>query len=326
MQGSGKWKANAVFALALATGAIFPAMAEEASAATEAFDYPHRVAEALRHEDGLREQLLARLLQSGSDASVVADDGLLARVDASDDPIALVLAVQVGIRSKDIELRDVAASRWQALEPDNLAPLAFVDEAGEMMLSRAEEARRFEMHYYDLIRYLTGVFRAHPQSEREMQAGREQGYSAESMASIMAFAVSAAYALPSLTPLTRSCRDEALQVDDRRQHCLDAAQTLVDHSDTLIGRSIGISMLEQAGDAPELARQAKRLRRQYAWEIENLYGRATDLTDAQDIAEVVQLIDKPGIDSEMALIAERLRLRGVSPTPPEDWQPETPPN
>lgn len=249
---------------------------------------------------------------------------LLAKVNASDDPVALSLATQVGVKLKDHKALSNVAERWQAVEPDNLAPRLFTDAPIEAVLAGARDATRYETHGYDQIRLMTSVFKRWPMSQKEMGSdytNKFQGEEARAAAS--AFGIWAAFAIPGYQKLILACRDEALlSTPTRRDDCLHVGKVLAGNSSDLMSRGIGISILERAASAPDDIALATTQRRNKEWQQHHYFKIFTeDKDETQYIRDMLRLLKAPGVDNEIKLMETALLEKGIPLVPPEDWQP-----
>lgn len=249
---------------------------------------------------------------------------LLAKVKTSDDAVALSLATQVGVKRKDHKAFSSVAERWQAVEPDNLAPRLFTEAPIEAVLAGARDATRYETHGYDQIRLMTSVFRQWPMSEDEMgsdYSNKFQGEEAQAAAS--AFGIWAAFGIPAYQKLVLACRDEALESTlTRRDDCLHVGKVLASNSSDLLSRGIGISILEHAANTPEDIALATTLRRNKEWQQHHYFEVFTeDRDETQYISDMLRLLKTPGVDNEIELMEVALREKGIALVPPEDWQP-----
>jgi hypothetical protein len=254
--------------------------------------------------------------------SAISD--LLAKVKTSDDAVALSLATQVGVKRKDHKALSGVAERWQAVEPDNLAPRLFTEAPIEAVLAGARDATRYETHGYDQIRLMTSVFRQWPMSEDEMgpdYSNKFQGEEAQAAAS--AFGIWAAFGIPAYQKLIFACRDEALESTlTRRDDCLHVGKVLASNSSDLLSRGIGISILERAANTPDDIALATTLRRNKEWQQHHYFEVFTeDRDETQYISDMLRLLKAPGVDNEIELMEVALRERGIALVPPEDWQP-----
>jgi hypothetical protein len=325
----------------VASAAWLGGCAAKADPATGEDAYWQRLGMSLKDSTQPREQALAaqmldfRLMvandgmqpAAGESAAHSATESairdLLAKVNRSDDAVALSIATQVGVKRQDQRVGSSAAVRWQEVEPGNFAPRLFVDTSIEAVLAGARDATRYESYGYDQVRLMTSVFQHLPMRQEEMGSGYSNALTDdEARAVVSAFAIWAAYANPAYQKLTRACRDEALlSTPTRRDDCLHVAQLMAEKSGYVLSRSIGISMLERAASTPEGIALATRLRRNNEWQRHQYFQVLMQaMDDQQQAGEMLRLLKTPGIDNEIQLMETALREKGIALVPPEDWQ------
>ncbi len=128
-----------------------------------------RLAQALAKAGGARELAFAALLQEPmmtTGAVMDADAAPSRRAPADAQATAWlrvaqakagndVLAHQLVIAATtDDAVRDAAARRWQAAEPDNLVPLLSLGLPAEALLAQAARATEADVHLYDGVRWM----------------------------------------------------------------------------------------------------------------------------------------------------------------------------
>ncbi|RZA36935.1 MAG: hypothetical protein EOP92_02900 [Lysobacteraceae bacterium] len=313
--------------------------ARQSEGPADSTEYWRRVANALQASNELRERALAAQLLAlgGKGGSAMADDAsllpgsgndalarrLVASVQTSDDAVALSVAAQAGAASGDKALVATSTRRWQALEPDNLAPLLFSATPAEELLIAARGATRYESHGYAHVRLMSATFERVPMVPGEISAKTSQEYpTPELRAGVSAFAIWAAQGFPSLRTLTDACKNDALEsTPTRRVDCLHVARTLARHSDNMLTTSVGIGMLRRAADTPEDQALANALDRNNAWQQHKYYevlssGRRT----IEEMEETMRLLHAPGIESEIQLREAALLERGIPLVPPAEWK------
>ena len=215
-----------------------------------------------------------------------------------------------------------AARRWARAEPDNIAPLLFQDGGVDVLLAGAPGFTRFDQHMYGLVRWIQSQLAAHPPTASERQllfAGAD--VPVEEFAAISAMGLWAAVAMPSLDELVEACEGRALRgAPARRAGCNHLARTLVGHSDTTLGRMLGIDMLARmAGDASERA-EAQALGRRMDWQMLE-WGRIAAAQPRDGAPQFTRLLADPAVRTEQDLVERVLAEAGVSPYPPTGWQP-----
>lgn len=330
-----KNKSMCLLAMLASLGSL-TACADATDPPVDASVYWQRVASSLQGSDEVRERALAAQLfalegkprratddgqQAGSPQDALARQ-LIADVDKSVDALALSVAAQAGAALADKALVAASTQRWQAVEPDNLAPLFFSAMPVEDFLLAARGTTRYESHGYDQVRLMSDAFKRVPMNQQEVGAEGWREYpTLEQRAGVSAFAIWAAQGFPSLKPLTSACKDEALQATPtRRADCLHVARTLASHSDNLLVASVGIGMLERAANTSEDSALAAKLARNHAWQQQKYFEvLSSQLGTTQEIESALRLLRTPGIDSEIQLREAALREQGISLLPPQDW-------
>jgi hypothetical protein len=215
-----------------------------------------------------------------------------------------------------------SASRWQAVEPDNLAPLLFSSMPIDEVLTAARRTTRYESHGYDQIRAMSDAFIRVPMSRQQTGPDGWKEYpTAELRAGVSAFAIWAAYVFPGLKPLSDACKNEALEsTPARRRDCLHVARTLATQSDTLLMTSMGIGMLKRASNTAEDNTLANTLDRNNAWQQQQYFRLLSAQRDStREMEATLRLLHTPGIESEVQLREAALRERGIALVPPSNW-------
>lgn len=292
-------------------------------------NYQRRVAVELAESGQPRELALAAVLQdlaNSDEEGEVPDDATTAAwrqaaaAAAGADAIAnatLVMGAQAGS-----PLYDQAARRWAQAEPDNLAPRLLLEDGAEIALAEAPGLRRFDLHMYEHVRWMQSALQKHPPTANERAVLFEgEDIPLQEHAAISAMALWAAVAMPSLEPIGEACQGSALRsTPTRAGGCANIARVLVDHSDSSLGRMVGIGMLERmAGNASERA-EAQALRRRMDWQMLE-WGRIATGQPRDGAAQFVRLLADPQVRTEQDLIERVLAEAGVALEPPAGWQP-----
>lgn len=314
--------------------------ANETDETTDATGYFLRVATTLQASDSERERALAaqlfafdgkpRRAATGVDtplpltasAQEALARKLIAGVDNSDDVVALSFATQAAMALGDKALMAFSASRWQAVEPDNLAPLLFSSMPIDEFLAAARHTTRYESHGYEQIRVMSDAFERAPMSRQETGSGDWREFPTTKIrAGVSAFAIWAAQGFPSLQGLTNACKGGALEATPTRGNdCLRVARTLSTQSDTLLMTGIGIGMLRRAAKTREDRALGATLGRKHAWQQQQYFQiLSAQRGSEQEIEETLRLLHSPGIESEVQLREAALRERGIALVPPSDW-------
>jgi hypothetical protein len=216
-----------------------------------------------------------------------------------------------------------AAGRWQQLEPDNLAPRLHGAAPVDSWLPDARKDVRFDMHYYEQARWMQSALLAHPPGAQEAVALADgQELPAEASAALMAMGMLAATATPQLQPLFRACQGDALaSAPTRREDCRHVASIMADASDTSLGRSIGIALLQSTAATPAQAADADARRSRLDWQMQQ-WGRISASQPFQGASELADLLRDPAIRDEQALVERVLGEAGVPLDPPAGWRPQ----
>lgn len=248
---------------------------------------------------------------------------LLPDMAVSDDPLALSLALQAGISASDKAVIEAASGRWKALEPDNLAPILWIDQGTDKTLAAARDATRYDGRSYEQIRFMMEVFQRVPMEGMEVGEGyREVGDTDEARAALNAFALWAAYGIPAFQDVVKSCREPMVPADAARMgDCRHLAGVLAQESDVLIARGIGVGMLKRMATSSDEQAEARALQRRMQWQLQQRYAAGGDAAMLRDdVDTMLRLLRDPAIDTETQMNEAILRERGIALTPPADWQ------
>jgi hypothetical protein len=183
-----------------------------------------------------RSRAAARRLGLTADAAGGPEPVPVSMAEASADPVISAWATQ-GCAS-DAACRAAATRRWQALEPDNLAPRLWALGDGQRLDSAALQAlataRRFDVHFGQLAPALLAAWP--PGQPRALQVDLI----------VRAIGVEAAAMVSALQPLSSACREHAADAQARAA-CQQLARTLIRHSDTMLGVGVGLGLGRAAG-------------------------------------------------------------------------------
>lgn len=292
-------------------------------------NYHRRIAVAMAGDGQPRDLALAAILHDmASDGEGNGDEALAgawrqrAGAAAAGDVLANALLASPVNGSTGAGSRQEAARRWAQREPDNIAPLLFLDGGVEQALAAAADLRRFDLHMYDQVRWMRSVLLRHPPtpSEFAVLAGGDAGTVAE-YAAISAMGLWAAAAMPPLQDLVDACSAAGLRVTAARSAgCARLARILAGASDSSFGRMAGVHMLGNlAADAPARA-EAQALQRRMDWQMLE-WGRISASQPRAGTPQFVRLLDDPQVRSEQDLIDRILGEAGVPLDPPAGWQP-----
>ncbi len=244
----------------------------------------------------------------------------LASARAGSDVLANVLLVQ-GDTAADAAVRTQALERWRRLEPDNLGPRLHVAGDAGTWLPAAGAYARLDLHYYDQLRWMQAALAAHPPGADEQALFGGGDMAPEEAAAVAAAGIMAAVAMPALQPLVAACRDDALDAaPTRRADCRHVARVAAETSDTSIGTSIGIALLEATASTPAELADARERRRRHDWRMLE-WGRIAGGQPDGGAAQFVRLLRDPAVRSEQDLVERLLAEAGVPLDPPARWQP-----
>ncbi len=322
-----------------ATGSA-PDRAEEAAAVAH-HGQLRQAAYALAGEDGTaRDFALAALLlavaqETGADASgppVHAADPDAGRwitraaAEAKHDVLAnlLLLGVTEGTDATATAIvRREAAARWRAAEPDNLAPLLFMELEPSALLAAAGGTTRFHLHYVEATGWAAQALVAQEAALEGASDGRGDGIvdgaaaGAEERATTLAAGVVAAFALPSLQPLSEACSVEAAAADVAREAaCRHVATTMRSASDTRIGAMFGRAIARRLSTAEDAAFLDAE-ERDSDWRVRQFLVATT----GGNAAGLHRYYTDATLATERSLEERVIRDAGLSLVPPEGWEP-----
>lgn len=166
------------------------------------------------------------------------------------------------------QLEPANAVVWVAGLPSRQAP-GSIPEAIEL-LHKAARAEHFDTHFSDSMKMLIAAYGkvAAPDPWPDTTTSTAWAHTGPTdLPVIMAVGVASALAMPYLAELSSWCTD----ADEQPWHadCLALARVMVDSSDAIVARSLGVSLLGSLAVADSAdAKRASSLRRQMAWEVE----------------------------------------------------------
>lgn len=174
-------------------------------------------------------------------------DTLARMATTTNDPRVYALAFNTCGRAPPAEgaCQLLNAEQWARLDPGNAAPWLFVltqavqhgdDAAQSEALFRISTSTRSDQHFFAV----PGLVIDHmPRDEASMPA-------VLTLAS-EAIGVASAWSLPGYQALSDLCKTPARRDTNRHQICTAAAELLVEHSDTLLERNVGIGIGTRLG-------------------------------------------------------------------------------
>lgn len=247
----------------------------------------------------------------------------LASERAGKDALANALLMQADA-ADDTPLRTEAAARWRRLEPDNLAPIYFLAGPVDTLLADARTTRRFDLHFYDQVRWMRAALSAHPPTVGE-NADLLNGEQVplEEASTSAAMAIVTAVAIPPLQPIRDACRGAALSATPtRRPDCRHVAEVMADRSDNNLVQFVGLGLLKDLATTQQQQQQADVLARQRGmdWRMWQ-WGKLSAAQLRDGVVEFTRLLGDPAIHGEQDLVARLLTDAGIPLEPPSDWQP-----
>jgi hypothetical protein len=220
--------------------------------------------------------------------------------------------------------RAAAAARWRAAEPDNLAPLLYLELKPTELVAAGAVTSRFDLHYMEAIRWMAGALAEHPPSAA-VQAALDADASAEwpktemtnaERATLMAATMVTAFAIPNLQQLMAACAAEVADADPRhRAACERIAATMRRASDTVLGADMGRALAWGLA-LPDERRELDAEQRQRAWSTRQFAA----ATSGEGALNLVPLHADPTIDTEQALTARAIAEAGLPSAPPDGWK------
>lgn len=231
----------------------------------------------------------------------------------------LLHAAKAGMENQ----RRQAATRWSALEPDNLAAMMAADAPVDTWLPTARRATRYDSHAYARLRWTAERLQAFRPSVDEAAAfadpfGRA-GTDPRRTATIIAMGIWTAEWLTGFQQIVESCRGDALATPSRAADCRHVAAVLSDASDVMIAQGIGHAMQSQLAETGAERKRAEQARRRFHWQMHRRGEIASADPDA-DFTQFLRLLDDPEVRSEREIQARQLAEAGVPADPPDDWQ------
>lgn len=293
--------------------------------------YYSRIAERIAASGQPRELAFAATLRMIASLSGLAPDApqapdaqvrawrrqALAR--GADDVLALTLLLQ-----GDERMRELAAARWRALEPDNFAAWLAGNPTAEVLLPAAARSSRYDNYFYPRVRWMVNALRAHPPTASEAQAFLAASdpvpaaFDSEEFAVIAAISIDVV-AIPALLPLMQACRGEAQAATfSRRSECRRAAELMADRSDSLLSENVGIGMLGQLASSDAERTEALQRRRRFDWQMQQRIR--VDSGAQRPEQNFLRLFRDPSLVNERELTERMLREAGVPLDPPDGWQ------
>lgn len=289
------------------------------------------LAAALAREGGARELALAALLrqadaqQADPEATSEAPDAQAqawlraAAAKAGADAIANQLLIAAAAKADPIRLE--AARRWQAAEPDNLAPLLHAGLTIDALLAQARGATRADTGMYPAVRWIAEAWRRHPPgaAEQAAMAGGE-AFDLDEAAAMSAMAVWAAAAMPDYAALVEGCSAQMLRAQPaRRDGCLHVARLLADGATSIADEHAGLAMLRALAGAAAERDEVDARQRAMDWRMLQ-WGRLAQQQPRGGAGQFARLLRDPRIRSEQQLVERVLAEGGVAADPPPGWQ------
>ncbi|MGE4069792.1 MAG: hypothetical protein AB7E72_01290 [Lysobacterales bacterium] len=346
--------------IALSLWTALPLQAEELPAAAEASvsqrleqsmsGYAESAIELLAASKSPRERWIAGLMLVGSAMNNGQDadqsEAMLARgqalltqalADGKDDATLVFWAIldppTVDRSNADAVARERIAmtAHLQQLEPDNavvwLGALPPRGEPGAIpvaaeLLAKAAAAKRFDTHFASSMQMLLKAFGRVPLPKDWPDTSSLPAYdgvSREDLPVIMAVGIASAMAMPYLVATQWWCggnADEHPWLDD----CRKLATTMVEHSDSIVPRSLGLALQEQLHrPGTESAERTRTQRRELAWLVERGLQRVGP-GQPVSFAQWRQFWTRPGAN-EISVARALVKAQNLPATPPDDFVP-----
>ncbi len=304
-------------------------------------EYHHEMAMVLASSGEPRKLALAAVLEtlSGSEGydGEVSEDGrpsitpgaqaqanawrAAAGERAGQDVIANILLTFGDASVDSVAMRTAAAARWANAEPDNLAPWFYGHAGVDAIFTAGAQRSRFDLHAYDTVRWMIEAFAALPPPPAGWLEAQDKGLDIETFHALRAMGLWSAVAIPALQPISETCRGYAIGAPtQRRAACLRLAQVLAESSDSRLGQSVGIGLLENMAGTPEERAEARAQRRRFDWQLLQWIEVSSRLPNA-GATDFVRLLRDPSIRTEEQLMLRQLREAGVAIDPPAGWEP-----
>lgn len=293
--------------------------AQAVAAERVARNYHQRIAVILAQGGQPRDLALAATLRELADAGQDAPDDATAMAwraraaeNADNDVLTNALLMTGAGRAGDARL---AAHRWSAQEPDNIAPLLFGGDGVDELLDNADRFRRFDLHMYDQVRWIQSALLRNPPSDAERRVLMEgDSVPLEEYAAASAMGLWGAVAMPSLELLAQACEQPA-----RRTACAQVARVMAQESDGNLGSMLGIDLLQRVAATASERIEADALRRRMDWQMIE-WGRVAAGQPRGGLPQFVRLLQDPQVRTEHDLVERILGEAGVPLDPPAGWQ------
>ena len=246
-------------------------------------------------------------------ARVAEGRDTLARMAATtNDPQVYALAFNTCGRAQPTAgaCQLLSAEQWARLDPDNATPwLVVLTQAAQRRdvaaqneaLFRLSASRRSDQYFFAL----PGLLLAH-------LPGDEASLPAALILATEAIGVEAARSLPGYQDLVALCRPPALRDSNRRQLCSAAADLLVERSDTLLDRGVGIGLGRNLGWSAE---RLDRLRGEQTAYLETTTAKEADapLGGCAEIKRDVATVERRARLGEVGAMREWVAQSGLQP-------------
>lgn len=300
--------------------------------------YLWRLAERLGDNGGPREFALAAHVRAMAGVRDFRLVGGLRLIDAKtqrwlddaermgrNDPVVQLLLMRRFSAADPVDRRLDAIRRWREIDSDNLAPLlanisAYDGSTIDESLASARSTMRADFYFDDIVRPLIQAVRDEPPpaallaTMSSLQIDAPEALGAEIGSTIWSVSADIAFA-----PLTRACRDDALNATLRRRaDCRHAARVLSDESDTLLARGIGRVMRMRTAAGDRELRDAAIAYRRHHWILQQraALARRDPVDEARMFARM--LLDDTDL-TEVELVERMLLDAGVRLEPTPGW-------
>jgi len=335
--------------------------AQEASAPVA---HTEEMPAAALHAQSLYDQYLARTIKALA-ATGKARDMALAAMLLSDDSLAPalrmhrqqwwrtalntaagdVMVMQMVVMAyrgegettaEDAALRQQAARLWHTLEPSNLAPMLYLDQALESLLAQAASSVYVDLHSYALGRWIHSTLRRYPPTEQELQAfaaadavmqkedpqGPHRFGNWDHMLNLLTLETQyTASLLPEYLRLRNACKPEALHLDPARKTvCQHAAHVMVQHSTDALQELLGTRMLLDLRPATPECQRLKTNGSRLRWRVQRAAQMWQEAANtAVGYGYLLHYLQDARLQREQDAIESLLRQKNQPTEPPADW-------
>lgn len=303
---------------------------QEAAMQTAWRNYQDSVFDALSHSPNPRDWALATLTVAlkfdPRDFNQSTHRDLLERAmhAAPDDVLVLWIAMNNGIT------HDAALRALRELESDNAAvwnedlvagAKRNDDAAIDAALRKMSAARRFDLHFSDVLKAMLGVYLRNPLPEDYFASAstEEKALGKEGLPYIQAMSVATIVAIPGFQHLVNACMINPTSGKNsaRAADCAAIGRLMMTHGNTLIVNRLGGSVLRVSHTYTD---EDLQLARDIDWVYQHQMKVLPDSTDEASAKNLMaQFHDWADTGNEVEAMRRALVRHGIAPTPPQDW-------